>query len=199
MDRRRAYLRDLATELGDQWATAPTPAQLRARLRVETKNTIYEFADGACATVTRRQSGLRSDAADILGMRILGWLWPDDPYAGLQIVWRPGAYAVLWRPRRPHEATAQVALTSASTAVAIVHRPSVPPPLPKSIATPSGMRRISQPPPLPASMTRVHVPPPPATPTPATLPRTIPPPRPARPLPPPIPRRATSSDSIARA
>jgi hypothetical protein len=189
MDRHRAYLRNLAMELGDEWAQGASPPAMRARLRVETRNTIYEMNDGACASVTRRQDGKRSDPADIIGMRLLGFLMPDDPYAGLQLVWRPGAYAVLWRPGRGGEATAQVALTSATTAVATVHRVlppapkrmSIPPPLP-AIATPSGMRRVSTPPPLPAaaSIARVQVPRPPPTPTPATTPRAMPPSPPRR-------------------
>ena len=210
MDARRTYLKDLATQLADAWAASATPAALSGDARVDTRNTNYVFKDGVCASITRRDRAWRSDPTEMIGMRLVGFLLHDDPYAGLQQKWRPGAYAVLWRARRAGDTHSSVALTSATTAMTVERRAFVPPPLPAR-----AVRRISTPPPLPAralqrpvspvsmvipklpSMTRINVPTPPMTPTPTTQPHAVTPLRAlgSRPIPPPLPARARTGSS----
>jgi hypothetical protein len=210
MDQRRAYLKELAARSARRWSAAPLPPSLSGETRIETRNTVYHLRDGVCFLVTRREEAgvLRTDPGAFVGMRVVGWLMHDDPQAGITQEWRPGAYAVLWRPREENEEHSAVALTSTSLAFRVVARTtptpappsgqppstarskrvSTPPPLPLAIPRGSSFgRRLTPPtfiPPAPSSMTRVHgqdVPSPPETPTPPVSRRASSPP----PLPPP--------------
>lgn len=145
MNERRAFLKDLAARSADAWAkeNAATTPSFRGETRVETKNTIYQFRDGTCVAVTRHDSGWRADPTVFIGMRLVGWLAYDDPSAGLIQDWRPGAYAVLWRSRKPSETHASVALTSATISSEQTTRPSTPPPLP--LQRPSTLTRVHEP------------------------------------------------------
>jgi hypothetical protein len=208
MSSSRSYLRELATNNADAWARTTPDSKFAGEMRIETRNTIYDFKDGACTGVARGDRAFRSDPTTLVGMRFLGWLWAAEPGAGLREAWEPGAYAVLWRARRANEPTSCVALTSAAIAFSAVRRRSTPPPLR----------------PRPKSMTRMNsLPPAPPTPTPQTLPRsihtpvaptparvsvapapplprrTVPPPLPKRAMPPPLPPRASVSGSHASA
>ena len=188
MDQRRSYLKDLATKLADSWASSATPIAFSGQARVDTRNTSYRFEDGVCCSVTRNERTWRADSSadltQMIGMRLVGWLLHDDPYAGLQQQWRPGAYAVLWRARRASDAHSSVALTSATTAMTATRRVSTPPPLPaRALQRPASP--VSMVIPKMPSLTRMHVPPPPLTPTPTTQIRQM-----HRISPPPLPRRA---------
>jgi hypothetical protein len=162
MDDKRTYLKDLATQQADAWAASASPSTFAGEMRVETRNTVYTFKDGACVSVTRKGNAFKSDPTAIVGMRMIGWLFHDDPYAGLQHAWRPGAYAVLWRSRGPGEASSAVALTSTTTTMLAVRR-TTPPPLPRSSSRPPPLpvRAVSLPPPLPARVVRASTTPPP--------------------------------------
>jgi hypothetical protein len=210
MSSSRTYLRELATNNADAWARTTFDSKFAGEMRIETRNTIYEFKDGACSGVTRGDRAFRTDPTTLIGMRFLGWLWAAEPNAGLREAWEPGAYAVLWRPRRANEPTSCVALTSAAISFSAIRRRSAPPPLRER----------------PKSMTRMNtIPPAPATPTPATMPRSmhapvaptpsrvsvappplppaarrsVPPPLPRRTTPPPLPKRSNATGSYASA
>jgi hypothetical protein len=207
MDQRRAYLKDLAARSARRWSSTPLAPCFAGETRIETRNTVYQLRDGVCYLVTRREdAGVgRMHPSAFVGMRIVGWLLRDDPEAGITHEWRPGAYAVLWRPREVSEEHSAVALTSTSLAFRVVARNVQPPPLSAQPAT-TRSGRISTPPPLPfaipprstimprapsppswvppppPSMTRVHmqdVPDAPETPTPPPMRRSsVPPPLP---------------------
>jgi hypothetical protein len=203
MDERRSFLKDLAARCSNDWSERKTADPFRGDARVETRNTIYQFKDGVCVSITRRDRPWTADPTVFIGMRIVGWLAFEDPRAGLIASWRPGAYAVLWRPRAEGEQHSSVALTSATNVYELKPgappvRRSVPPPLPPAA------RASSVPPPPPAkmptkmmslqtppTMTRVNIPQPPETPTPPMS-------RPPRSAPtsagrPPLPPRARPS------
>lgn len=200
MDSRRTYLKDLAARSARTWGTTPLPPAFSGETRIETRNTTYQLRDGVCYAVHRNEDAGqgRAHPSAFVGMRIVGWLSREDPRAGISLEWRPGAYAVLWRPRADSTEHSAVALTSSSSAFRVVAR-TVPPPLPqpaRASTPPPAPVRIPPPlvarpptppsfvPPAPPSTTRMHpgtVPPPPDTPTP--LKRTsqsVPPPLPAK-------------------
>jgi hypothetical protein len=203
MDSRRAYLKDLAARSARAWGSAPLPPAFAGETRIETRNTTYQLRDGICYAVHRNEDAgqARAHPSAFVGMRIVGWLMREDPRSGISLEWRPGAYAVLWRPRAESASEhSAVALTSSSSAFRVVAR-TVPPPLPQ----PSGSRQSAPPPalsvritppamvvrpptppsfapPPPPSTTRMHpsiVPQPPDTPTPLRRASSIPPPLPA--------------------
>jgi hypothetical protein len=194
MNGRRAYLKELAARSARRWSTEPLPASLAGETRIETRNTVYQLRDGICYAVTRHAGaeGRGMHPSSFVGMRVVGWLTQNHPQAGLHLEWTPGSYAVLWRPRLPHEEHSAVALTSSSHAFRAVapsppelRRPSTPPPLPAAArstllprpATPAAWLQ-----PAPLSTTRVHagqIPEPPPTPT-IRRPSSIPPPLPPR-------------------
>jgi hypothetical protein len=213
MDERRAYLKQLAARSARRWSTSPLPASFAGDTRIETRNTVYQLTDGVCYAVSRQEGAGagRMHPSAFVGMRIVGWLMRDDPQAGITQEWKPGAYAVLWRPRGAGEEHSAVALTSTSHAFRVVAR-TVPPPelaLRETARQPAAVRsrRLSSPPPLPlaiprstllprpttpsswvppapSSTTRLHMgqaPPAPDTPTPAV--------RRASSMPPPLPPR----------
>jgi hypothetical protein len=210
MSSSRSVLRELATNNADAWARTTFDSKFAGEMRIETRNTIYDFKNGACSGVTRGDRAFRTDPTTLIGMRFLGWLRPSEPNAGLRDEWEPGAYAVLWRPRRANEPTSCVALTSAAIAFSAVRRRSTPPPLhprPKSMTrmntippapstpTPSTLPRSTRPPVAPTP-SRVSVAPPPLPPA---ARRTVPPPLPKRAAPPPLPKRANATGSHASA
>jgi hypothetical protein len=158
MDQRRAYLKDLATRSARRWSSAPLAPCFAGETRIETRNTVYQLRDGVCYLVTRREdAGVgRMHPSAFVGMRIVGWLLRDDPDAGITMEWRPGAYAVLWRPREASEEHSAVALTSTSLAFRVVARTVQPPALPTqppaSLPATARSGRISTPPPLPLAI-----------------------------------------------
>jgi hypothetical protein len=191
MDERRVFLKTLAHKSAEAWASSPVDPALRGETRIETRNTIYQLRDGVCVGVTRRTSnGWRADPTVFIGMRVVGWLAYENPRAGLAPAWRPGSYAVLWRPRRTADIHSSVALTSATLAFEKVSPPkkSTPPPLPA--------RASSPPPPPPAPARTSAPPPPPPVPVAATArlmlqrPPTPVAARPPLPLQTPVPQRA---------
>lgn len=181
MNERRAFLKQLATRSADLWARAVQFGTFQGESKIVTRNTIYQLRDGVCVGVTRRDGDFRSDPGVFVGMRMIGWLAYDDPRAGLMQSWRPGAYAVLWRPRAANEEHASVALTSASLAYETI--PREPLPIRRSAPPPLPARAAMRPqPPLPSqipTMTRVFVPAAPETPT-SPARRSTPPPLPPR-------------------
>lgn len=199
MDSRRAYLKDLAARSARAWGNSPLPPAFAGETRIETRNTTYQLRDGICYSVHRNEDAGqgRAHPSAFVGMRIVGWLMREDPRAGISLEWRPGAYAVLWRPRADSTDHSAVALTSSSSAFRVVAR-TVPPPLPqpsRSSAPPPAPARVPPPPlvarpptppsfspPAPPSTTRMHpamVPQPPDTPTPLRRTSSLPPPLPS--------------------
>lgn len=201
MDTRRAYLKDLAARSARAWGNAPLPPAFAGETRIETRNTTYQLRDGICYAVHRNEDAGhgRAHPSAFVGMRIVGWLMREDPRSGISLEWRPGAYAVLWRPRADSAEHSAVALTSSSSAFRVVAR-TVPPPLPQppsrsSAPPPPPSVRVPPPPlivrpptppsftaPPPPSTTRMHpslVPQPPDTPTPLRRTSSIPPPLPS--------------------
>jgi hypothetical protein len=179
----------------------PLPEPLVGETRVETRNTVYKLRNGVCYSVQRDHHTGRRDPRAFVGMRLVGWLWRDDPRSVLSLEWQPGAYAVLWRPGNGPDDRSAVALTSPSIAFRNLARAVTPPPQ----QAPEQVRRISTPPPLPLavqravlgrpptppalpvpplpSTTRLHpssVPTPPETPTPLARRPSVPPPLPNR-------------------
>jgi len=174
----------------------PLPEGLVGETRVETRNTVYRFRNGVCYSVKREEQAGRKDPQAFMGMRLVGWLWRDDPRSVLSLEWQPGAYAVLWKPGSAQGDRSAVALTSPSIAFRQVQpaapsppplrRVSTPPPLPLAIQR-AVLARPPTPPALPvpplASTTRLHsspVPTPPETPTPLARRSSVPPPLPPR-------------------
>lgn len=202
MDSRRAYLKDLAARSARAWGNSPLPPVFAGETRIETRNTTYQLRDGICYAVHRNEDAGhgRAHPSAFVGMRIVGWLMREDPRAGISLEWRPGAYAVLWRPRAESASEhSAVALTSSSSAFRVVAR-TVPPPLPqpsRQSAPPPAVQTLRLPvapvvvrpptppsfaPPPPPSTTRMHpsmVPQPPDTPTPLRRASSIPPPLPS--------------------
>jgi hypothetical protein len=173
----------------------PVPEYLAGETRIETRNTVYRLRDGVCYAIQRDDPG-RFDPSAFVGMRVVGWLWRDDPRAVMSLEWQPGAYAILWRKGNGPLDRSAVALTSASIAFrqvgrtpavheAPARRSSTPPPLPTNV-----QRALARPPtppslpvPAPPSTTRLHsqaIPKPPETPTPLARRTSVPPPLPPR-------------------
>jgi hypothetical protein len=195
MDSRRERLKELAARSARLWGLMPIPEVLSGETRIETRNTVYKLRDGICYSVRRDDPQGRLDPTAFIGMRVVGWLWQDDPRSVLSLEWRPGAYAVLWRRGHGPADRSAVALTSPSVAFrnvtptvpvrAAVQRSSTPPPLPPAIR--QALARPPTPPslpvPAPPSTTRLHsssIPAPPETPTPLARRSSVPPPLPAR-------------------
>jgi len=200
MDARRAQLKDLAARSARLWGGMPIHGSLAGETRIETRNTVYRLRDGICHRIDRSagDGAGRAHPDAFVGMRVVGWLMRDDPRSALMMDWRPGSYAVLWRPRMGPTDRSAVALTSATVAFQRVVRAtptptppprsgrvSTPPPLP--IAPASWRPALSRPPtppsvarPPPPSTTRLHQPVPRAPETPTPRVRSVPPPLPPR-------------------
>ena len=107
----------------------PIPEVLSGETRIETRNAGYKLHDGICYSVRRDDPhgrlDPRLDPSAFIGMRVVGWLWQDDPRSVLSLEWRPGAYAVLWRRGHGPADRSAVALTSATVAFRNV-TPTVP-------------------------------------------------------------------------
>jgi hypothetical protein len=188
MDTRRARLKELAARSARLWGLMPLPEGLVGETRVETRNTLYRFRNGVCYSVQRDEKAGRKDPTAFMGMRLVGWLWRDDPRSVLSLEWQPGAYAVLWKPGSEQGDRSAVALTSPSIAFRQVARSAAPspPPLPLAIQR-AVLARPPTPPALPVppvpSTTRLHdsaIPAPPETPTPLARRSSVPPPLPPR-------------------
>src|SRR5208283_4475741 len=123
MDTRRARLKELAARSARLWGLMPLPDGLVGETRVETRNTVYRFRNGVCYSVNREEQAGRKDPQAFMGMRLVGWLWRDDPRSVLSLEWQPGAYAVLWRPGSAQGDRSAVALTSPSIAFRQVAQP----------------------------------------------------------------------------
>jgi hypothetical protein len=170
MDERRAYLKQLAARSARRWSSAPLPPCFAGETGIETRNTAYLLRDGVCYAVTRHAGAAGAMSPSVfVGMRAVGWLMRDDPDSGIKQEWKPGAYAVLWRPRLANEEHSAVALTSTSLAFGALSR-GVPTPRVENPES-AGTGRLS-PIPLPFPNPRetllprpplVHVPPPPAS------------------------------------
>jgi hypothetical protein len=154
MSDRRQYLKELAAQSAEVWGASSTSVKFPGDTRVETKNTVYLFRDDVCFSVTQRTG--RTDPTAIVNMRLIGWLMPDDAKSELLPKWRPGSYAVLWRPRGRGEGHSHVALTSATLSFAKMHRSSVPP------APPPMRPRVSSDVALKADPPTLNPPPPPS-------------------------------------
>ena len=200
MDSRRERLKELAARSARLWGLMPIPEVLSGETRIETRNAVYKLHDGICYSVRRDDPhgrlDPRLDPSAFIGMRVVGWLWQDDPRSVLSLEWRPGAYAVLWRRGHGPADRSAVALTSATVAfrnvtptvpvrAAAQRRSTTPPPLPPAIR--QVLARPPTPPslpvPAPPSTTRLHsssIPAPPETPTPLARRSSVPPPLPAR-------------------
>lgn len=118
----RSWLKSLASRCEVAWQTAVLPAREEGRRRVETRHTVYELADGECVEVIRRDDG--SPVSGMQGMRLVGWYYDVDGEPILAQVWRPGARAVLWRPRRSGEPESVIALTSPAFGFVVLGRPA---------------------------------------------------------------------------
>jgi len=171
MDERRAYLKQLAARSARRWSASPLPASFAGETRIVTRNTVYQLNDGVCYAVSRHEGAGagRMHPSAFVGMRMVGWLMRDDPHAGITLEWKPGAYAVLWRPREASEEHSAVALTSTSHAFRVVAR-AVPPPemVPREkprAPVPVRSGRLSSPPPLPLAIPRSTLLPRPVTPS----------------------------------
>lgn len=157
MDDRRYYLKELAARQARLWGTAPLAPCFAGEMRIETRNTVYDLRDGVCQTALRREKApvSKSNPESFVGMRVVGWLSREDPQGGLTLDWRPGSYAVLWRPRAEGEEHSAVALTSSTIAFKKTVRTAPPP-----ISRPTPLPPLPIPPivvrPPPPSMTRLH-------------------------------------------
>jgi hypothetical protein len=196
----RDYFKNLATRCADSWGRSPSAFSFHGEARAETRNTIYQFREGVCVAVKRRDRTGQTDQS-VVGMRLIGWLAPGDPKGGLTATWTPGAYAVLWRRRGPGEGASVVALTSPTRTFVRSEAKraagALPPPSAGKIR-----HWVRPPPPPPGSMTRVNLRTAPPTPTPATEPNAKVPPRSKQPFPaatlrPPTPAHRTESGSYA--
>ncbi len=125
MDSRRERLKELAARSARLWGLMPIPEILSGETRIETRNTVYKLRDGICYSVRRDDPQGRLDPTAFIGMRVVGWLWQDDPRSVLSLEWQPGAYAVLWRRGTGPGDRSAVALTSATVAFRKI-APSVP-------------------------------------------------------------------------
>lgn len=146
----RAYVKKVAIERRGLWAAGQALVDLRGEVRLSTKNTIYQFRDGIVYSVTRQNKGFMADPTELIGMRLVGWLPSAAPYVAIREMFRPGAYAVLFRPA---EEGGKVALTSAAMELIRLRASDVPAP-PKS-----GVHVQGDPPRLkgdPTSVTRMN-------------------------------------------
>jgi len=150
---RRRWIKRLAATFEGTWQTEVLPRSLDGRCRVETRHTVYVFEDAECVETARR--GDDSDAqGPLVGMRLVGWCVDMDGEPSLAHQWRPGARAILWRPRRAHDAESSVALTSPTFAFVRVTRDDDEPitmPGVGEVTTHSHVR------PSPPSLTRVAI------------------------------------------
>jgi hypothetical protein len=103
------------------WADGCDSSTFAGTARIETRHTTYLFRNGTCFGVTHRDPS-RAPSLGLLGMKIVGWLLPDDAdepdkdvrAGGMRVSrsWREGARAVLFHKKR---AETDVALTSPTT------------------------------------------------------------------------------------
>ncbi len=140
MDERRALLKELANSSVGSWAAAHRPAVFDGSTRVETRNTVYQFLDGVCFAVSRRDASAsapdtNSTTSDFVGMRIVGFLIHGGDQPTVVQAWRPGAYAVLWRQSALGESSSTFALTSQTTGFV----PCIQPPVMAKAAKSSGL------------------------------------------------------------
>jgi len=115
MHARRALLKKLASVT--VWDESDRDA-FTGETSVETRNTIYRFRDGVCFGVTSRGARKADRVSAIVGMRLVGWLVPNEESATTQRLvrtWEPGACAVLFRRCATGEDDGAMALTSATT------------------------------------------------------------------------------------
>jgi hypothetical protein len=103
-----ARLREIASSpaLRD-WAGACPDSTFVGVCRVETKHATYLFRNGSCFAATGKGDRAGGTSTELVGMRIVGWLLPDDapPESGRRPIakgnvqvtraWRAGARAVL--------------------------------------------------------------------------------------------------------
>ena len=107
----RRWLKQLAATFEGTWQTAVLPRCLDGLCRIETRHTVYVFQDGECVETARR--GDDSDVkGPMVGMRLVGWYVDLDGEPRMTDLWRPGARAIFWRPRRGPEVDSAIALTS---------------------------------------------------------------------------------------
>lgn len=107
----RRWLKQLAAAFEGVWQTAVLARNLDGLCRIETRHTVYVFQDAECVEAAKR--GDDSDAqGPMVGMRLVGWHIDVDGEPRMTNLWRPGARAILWRPRRSAEAESTIALTS---------------------------------------------------------------------------------------
>jgi hypothetical protein len=107
----RRWLKQLAATFEGTWQTAVLPRRLDGLCRIETRHTVYVFQDGECIETAKR--GDDSDVqGPMVGMRLVGWYVDVDGEPRMSNLWRPGARAILWRPRRGLDAESAIALTS---------------------------------------------------------------------------------------
>jgi hypothetical protein len=207
MESRRTLLEQLATSLvGSRVAVAHTPASFDGETRVETRNTVYRLKDGVCIHVSQKDQRGAGARTDVVGMRVVGWLLPGGAPATVVHAWRPGTYAVLWRPGgKPSDATT-FALTSATVAFVAERsleprrsmrptsaRPLAPPSVPPSAPAPALRPALGSSGGRPAATPRVPAVSPPSGATRTTL---TPPPRHENP--PRAERAAESRPSVPR-
>jgi hypothetical protein len=164
MNDRRQYMKELAAQSAEVWGASATSVKFPGDTRIETKNTVYLFRDDVCFSVTQRTG--KTDPSAMVNMRLIGWLMPNDAKTELLPRWRPGTYAVLWRPRAKGERHSHVALTSATLSFAKMHRSAAPPPMRARVSSDvelrsagSGPRRTTEAPPGPPTL---NPPPPPS-------------------------------------
>ncbi len=164
----RSWLKDLASRCESAWLTAVLPRADEGRRRIETQRTIYVLEDGECVEVVRRDDG--EPVSGMNGMRLVGWYYDVDGEPRNASVWRPGARAILWRPRRTGEPESVIALTSSTFGFVVVGRanddlttrPSLSEETPVSGVRPTPSRSTERPAvvaraPTTESMARVHV------------------------------------------
>jgi hypothetical protein len=118
----RTWLKELANRCESAWLTAVLPRSDDGRRRIETQRTIYVLDDGECVEVVRRDDG--EPVSGMNGMRLVGWYYDVDGEPRSANVWRPGARAILWRPRRGTEPESVIALTSPTFGFVRVGRPN---------------------------------------------------------------------------
>lgn len=106
----RTWLKQLASQCEAAWQTAVLPSAEEGRRRIETRRTVYELFDGECVEIVRRDDG--AEVTGMQGMRLVGWYYDLDGTPHMAKIWRPGARAILWRPRRNGEPESVIALTS---------------------------------------------------------------------------------------
>ncbi len=146
----RAWLKELATASDCAWMTRVLPPSLDGRCRVETMRTVYVFVDAVCTEVARRDEDPDHENT-MLGMQLMGWVVDHDGDRLVVHAWRPGARAILWRPRAGGERQCQVALTSTTFAFVRARPPRREPPAERA----PELRPV---PPSALSATRVDIP-----------------------------------------